>query len=262
MTRTNTYLERSKFIPNQLAKQLLLLMEEKKTNLALSADVTTQAQLLKLADELGPEICILKTHIDILNDFDSTFIEKLSDLSRKHLFFIFEDRKFADIGNTTKQQYQGGMYRIADWAHFVTAHALPGPGVLQGLKEGAAEQQRGCFLLAQMSSDKNLLDTTYTNATLEMAKNHHNFVSGFISQKRLMESPDFIYLTPGISLAEHSDCLGQNYITPHSAIIDNGSDIIIVGRGICAAPDPLAAAKLFRRMGWSAYLEKSFRLSN
>jgi len=40
-------------------------METKKTNLCVAVDITKKHQLLNLANLLGPEICILKTHIDI-----------------------------------------------------------------------------------------------------------------------------------------------------------------------------------------------------
>ena len=116
------YADRAKLTSNPTAKRLLILMDEKRTNLCCAADFIEKQQLLEFADLVGPEICVLKTHIDIVEDFDQDLLDQLIELSKKHNFLFFEDRKFADIGNTVKHQYADGIFHIANWAHIVNAH--------------------------------------------------------------------------------------------------------------------------------------------
>lgn len=248
-----SYSQRAAYCSNPTAQKLLRLMEEKKTNLSVSLDITRADPFLQLADQLGPEICILKTHIDVLEDFTPDFIQALTELAHKHQFLLFEDRKFADIGHTVQLQYAGGVYHIADWADIVNAHTLPGPGIIAGLKAAGFPKGRGLLLLAQMSPEGNLLDAQYTQASLAMAEQHPDFVIGFIAMEKLSENPAWIYLTPGVDLARGGDAMGQQYNTPEQVILRQGSDVIIVGRAIYQAADPLVAAKTYREAGWDAY---------
>ncbi|KAI1898357.1 hypothetical protein AGOR_G00071490 [Albula goreensis] len=244
-----------------MAARLLRLMEEKKSNLCMSADVTESAKLLRLAEELGPLICVLKTHVDILQDFSPSVTEALSKLAAKHRFLIFEDRKFADIGNTVRQQYEGGQYQISSWSHIINAHAVPGPGVVQGLSAVGLPLDRGCLLIAQMSSAGSLATGDYTESVVKMAEEHSKFVFGFICGGKISSKPSFIHMTPGVKMQSGGDDLGQQYTTPDEVIGKKGSDLIIVGRGIVAAPDWVKAAEDYRKAGWEAYLKRLSSLS-
>src|SRR3990167_11167645 len=99
------YLQRCQLTTNPTAKRFFELMAEKQTNLCLAADLTDWSRLINLVDSVGSEICVLKTHIDIIENLPTNFADKLNELKNKHNFLIFEDRKFADIGNTVKMQY-------------------------------------------------------------------------------------------------------------------------------------------------------------
>lgn len=251
-----SYEQRAALCPNPTSTKLLQIMATKKTNLALSIDLTHKQDVLALTNLIGPEICVLKTHIDILEDFDHQLIDELLRLATLHNFIIFEDRKFADIGNTVKLQYGKGIYQIAKWASITNAHTVPGPSIINGLKQVGLPLGNGLLLLAEMSSKGSLATGQYTNATLQMAIEHKDFVMGFITQRKLIADPVFINMTPGVQLEVSSDDLGQQYTTPWQAIYENETDIIIVGRGIYSKIDPLAMAKEYRAKGWEAYLQR------
>ena len=88
-------------LPNTspLTSYLLHLISIKRSNLCVSADVNSTSALLRLAEDVGDYICVLKTHADIIDDFSEKTIKGLNEISRKKHFLIFEDRKFGDIGS-------------------------------------------------------------------------------------------------------------------------------------------------------------------
>ena len=79
------------------------------------------------------------------------------------LIFLLMFRKFADIGNTVQMQYNRVQYccQALEWAPLVTCHALPGPGVIDGLV-GVAPAGSGCVIVAEMSSSGTLAVGEYT----------------------------------------------------------------------------------------------------
>lgn len=124
---------------------------------------------------------------------------------------------------------------------------------------------RSLLLLAQMSSAGNLFTPAYTAECLRQAREHRDFVMGFIAQEGLNADPadNFITMTPGVSLPppgregdKMGDSKGQQYNTPRFVVVDKGVDVVIVGRGIVNASDRPAEAERYRREAWAAYEER------
>lgn len=253
------YESRAKEAKSEIVKDLLNKITSKKTNLCLAADLTKAVDLLNIADQVGPYICIFKTHVDIIDDFSENFVNSLSALAKKHNFLIWEDRKFADIGSTVALQYTSGVFQISRWAHIVTVHSLTGPSILDAIRSSlvGSEEPRGVFLLAEISSSDNLISPTYTENTVRLAGTYSDLVAGIVCQQSdVVKTPGLLQITPGCKIDDVSDDLGQQYNTPEYVVKDKGADIAVVGRGIIKAKNPESAAKLYRDRLWSAYTER------
>lgn len=244
---------RARLSRNAMAKKLFFLMERKRTTLCLAADLTDSSQILELAEIAGPHIAVLKTHVDIIENFSSEFVTRLQELSRKYDFLIMEDRKFGDIGHTVSLQYQKGIYKIAEWADLITAHPVAGKGIIEGLKCGlkGITEIRGVFLVAEMSSEGALTTGNYLTDAISMA-NDSSLVSGVVCQSNVLPDPGLIQLTPGVKLSKSGDDLGQKYNTPEQ-VVNSGADLAVVGRGITEATDKLSAVLEYKEQLWEAY---------
>nr|XP_012152645.1 PREDICTED: uridine 5'-monophosphate synthase [Megachile rotundata] len=238
---------------NEIASKLFNLMEAKQSTICLAVDLTKVDAILEIADLTGPHIVVLKTHVDIIDDFNHDFIKRLKELAKKHDFLLMEDRKFADIGNTVSLQYEKGIYKISEWADIVTVHAVAGQSIINGLKHGlkCINEPRGIFILAEMSSKDALTNSEYAQSAISIARSS-DMVTGIVCQSNIFSNLGLIQLTPGIKMSNSSDNLGQQYNTPES-VINSGADLTVVGRGITEAQDKLSATLEYKKELWAAY---------
>lgn len=232
---------------NPHSKKLLEIAIAKNTNLIASADVITTEELLAFAEKVGPHIVALKTHIDIINDFDfDKTIIPLRDIAEKHNFLLMEDRKFADIGSTQELQYSYGSYKISTWADLITSQVIGGYQSLDYFLNS------GVIAILSMSSKGTLTDNHYFEEAQKIAIEHPNVIGG-VSQKPISE--ELLLFTPGVSLSDSGDGKGQQYNTPEVVFRNLHTDFMIVGRGIYKANDAEKAALKYKIAGWNAYQE-------
>lgn len=246
-----SYQEKIEKIEHPVGKKLLQIALDKKSNLIVSADVMTTEELLTLADSVGSQIVALKTHIDIIKDFDEdSTILQLIDLAKKHNFLLMEDRKFADIGNTQELQFTKGVYKISKWADMVTSHLIAGSQALDCFRNV------GVIGILGMSCKGTLTDAHYREEALKIIENHPN-VMGCVAQSKV--GKETLLFTPGVNIDTEGDDKGQQYNTPNYVFEQLHTDFIIVGRGIYQAENPKEAAQNYQKIGWEAY-EKSLSI--
>ncbi|GMT10034.1 hypothetical protein PFISCL1PPCAC_1331, partial [Pristionchus fissidentatus] len=244
---------REKMATCPVSKRLFSLMHTKATNLCLAIDYDEGEKILELADKAGPFVCAVKVHADTIDEFNETWTSKLVALANKHDFLIFEDRKFADTGNTLSMQVRRNA---ASWADIVTVYALPGEKSIHSafapIIADPSTRLKGILLIAQLSCEGSLCDDNYTKGTVSVAENNQDIVCGFIAQEKVSDAAGLIHWTPGVSLDETTDGKGQQWRSVERAIMEQQNDIVIVGRAICNKATPASELRRYRDAAWEA----------
>ncbi|WP_185868595.1 orotidine-5'-phosphate decarboxylase [Blattabacterium cuenoti] len=244
--KRKSYEEKKKKIPHPIAKKLIEITLEKKTNLIFSADLTESNKILKLIHLIGDMICVLKLHVDIITDFSPSFIRKIKEISIEKKFLLFEDRKFCDVGHTNFLQFHYGMHKISSWADIITVHVLSGR---QSIKTLNIPPNIGLITISEMSSYGNLFNDNYVRNALDISLKNSKVI-GTVAQRKVDNR--LLLFTPGIHLYEEQK-LGNTYMTPKTAFQKKGSDFIIVGKGIYQSDNPIKIASIYRKKAWEAY---------
>ncbi|CAH2037859.1 unnamed protein product, partial [Iphiclides podalirius] len=112
-------------------------------------------------------------------------------------------------------------------------------------------------LLEKVGEHGNLITPEYTEATVKMAGKFPHLITGFVCQKKeTFKDPGLIQLTPGVQLESSKDELGQVYNTPEKVVLDNGADVVVVGRGIVASKNPEVQAVIYKDTLWKCYMKR------
>lgn len=229
---------------NTRMKKIYEIAFRKKTNIVLSADVTSADEVIRLLEQTKANILGIKLHSDIIADFPR--LKEYLDTIRDEVIII-EDCKVADISFISIQKVKD----YVSYADYITYHCLLGTDLPLSLK--AAFPELGLLGVVEMSVKGCLIDVPFIQKT----ESQLSIMDGCVIQKQGMEwfgSRLPITFSPGISLTSTKDDYNQTYRNPEKEKV---GEFWIVGRGIYAQENPEEKSAEYRALGWKHFISFS-----
>ena len=216
--------------------------------LAVALDFPDQGPALALARRLLGKVAWVKVGLELFIAAPGV-IAALRDMGHE----VFADLKLHDIPTTV-----AGAVTSAGraGASLLTVHASGGPAMLRAAVE-AAEAVGPRLLgvtvltsldqaaLAEVGVAGRLVDQVLRLAALAAAAGLEGVVAsaGEAARLRAVHAPPFLLVTPGVRPTWDAGSQDQARVrTPRQAILA-GADLVVVGRPITAAKDPVEAAE-------------------
>lgn len=233
-------------------------MESIKNKLCVALDVTSEEDAFVLATMLHSRVGYFKVGSELFTRQGPRIIEILKAKDAK----VFLDLKYHDIPNTVKKSVIAAIDMGVD---IINMHSLGGYEMMyktvQGVKEHCAKRNIdppvliGVTVLTSMDTVNLkcdlLVGSGLDNYVLHLAyRCHAAGLDGVVCSSQELSmirkelGREFFCITPGIRLPTGNTDDQKRIMTPYEAI-QAGSDLLVVGRPITEADDPIAAAQLF-----------------
>ena len=225
-----------------------------KDRLAVALDVPDEHEAIKLVDRLGQTCQWYKVGMELYYAAGNTIVQQLRDRG----FNVFLDLKLHDIPNTV-----AGAVRSATkaGASLLTLHASGGAAMMTAAAEAASAPGSPRLLAVTVLTSMDASELAGTGITafpadqvLRLAKlAKKSGVDGMVcsaeevAMLRREIGPDTLLVIPGIRPAGSATHAAfgndqKRIATPAQAIAD-GASMLVVGRPITRATDPVAAAQ-------------------
>lgn len=219
----------------------------------IACDFPDADTTLKFLEKFGDERPFVKIGMELFYGAGPDIVRKLRDRGHR----IFLDLKLHDIPNTVRKAMR--MLAAQD-IDMVNVHASGTKemmaAALQGLEEGTPEGRSRPYLIAvtqltstspQALKEQLLIEIPMDKTIARYARNAKEagldgVVCSPLEAAIVKEAcgPEFLAVTPGIRYPD-SGADDQSRVTTPARARDIGSDFIVVGRPITAAPDPVSA---------------------
>lgn len=213
----------------------------------LALDTPDLKKAIAVARAVAPYVGGLKVGLEFITALGPDAVREIVALGKP----VFADTKFHDIPNTVA----GASSAIAELGVSIfNIHVSGGSAMMRAAKEAAGGKAKVIGVTVLTSMDENDIDsvgqrgpaTAQVERLAKLAKS--SGLDGVVCSPheialvRKACGPDFLIVTPGVRPAG-SDVADQRRVMTPLEAARAGADILVIGRPIFAAPDPVAAAK-------------------
>lgn len=217
---------------------------EVRDRLVLALDVDDLVPALRLARELRPWFGTMKVGLELFAAAGPEAITTLVDLGVD----VFCDLKLHDIPNTVER---AARVVGALGARYLTVHVAGGPAMVRAGVEGLRAGSAGAGLAEPVALGVTVL-TSEPEASTHLLRQRatagldggcQGFVCAAPDLATLRQiAPRSVLVTPGIRPAG-APADDQGRVAEPRDALDAGADLLVVGRPVTQASDPVAAAR-------------------